>query len=295
MRFYSWTLFRYLSTRFVSSIFLAFAGIMSLAFIVDLVETMRDVAGRDGIGLGLTIRMSLLKMPGLAEQILPFTVLLAGIWTFTRLTRTSELVVARAAGVSVWQFLMPALAIGVLMGVFLVTVFNPLSASMSANFNTLYARYVDGQTSQIQLRKTGLWLRQGDGKTQDVVHAREVDGENLELKEVIFISYGDGDRFTGRIDAASARLGDKRWLIEEAYVTDRDQTSTYHAAYEVPTSLDLEDLEDSFAAPETISFWDLPRFIEMAENAGFSATKHRLHWHSVLSQPFLLCAMRIIA
>lgn len=291
----SWTLFSYFGSRFGMNILMVFAGIMSLVMIVDLVETSRDVAGKEGIDFVLTVQMSLLKMPGLAQELLPFTLLLGAIWTFTRLTRSSELVVARAAGVSVWQFLAPALGIGLLIGLFVVTVFNPLSASTTSAFNVLYAKHVDGASNRVQISKSGLWLRQADGENQSVVHALEVDGENLELNEVIFILYRGADEFAGRIDAQRAVLEPGRWRLENAYVSQGNETSVFHPSYEVATSLSLSDIEDNFAKPETISFWDLPRFIALAEAAGFAADQHRLHWHSILSMPFLLCAMVLIA
>ena len=44
------------------------------------------------------------------------------------LSRSSELVIVRASGVSVWQFLQPALLVGLLIGIFAITVYNPLAA-----------------------------------------------------------------------------------------------------------------------------------------------------------------------
>ena len=43
-----------------------------------------------------------------------------------------------------------------------------------------------------------------------------------------------------------------------------------------------------------MSFWDLPSFIETLEKAGFSAVRHRLHWHNLLAAPLLMCAMVLI-
>jgi lipopolysaccharide export system permease protein len=54
-------------------------------------------------------------------------------------------------------------------------------------------------------------------------------------------------------------------------------------------------IEESFASPSTISFWELPRFIANAENAGFSARRHRIYWYSLLSLPVLLSAMVFMA
>ena len=45
-----------------------------------------------------------------------------------------------------------------------------------------------------------------------------------------------------------------------------------------------------------MSFWELPQFIGVLEKAGFSAVRHRLHWHSLFSFAFaFLCAMVLIA
>ena len=62
----------------------------------------------------------------------------------------------------------------------------------------------------------------------------------------------------------------------------------------LPTRLTRARILESFAAPETISFWKLPGFIETMEASGFSAARHRMHWQSQLSTPLLLAAMVLI-
>ena len=59
-----------------------------------------------------------LRLPYIAMQILPFAVLLGGILCFWRLTRSSELIVARAAGVSAWEFLAAPMLCALLLGAF---------------------------------------------------------------------------------------------------------------------------------------------------------------------------------
>jgi len=44
-----------------------------------------------------------------------------------------------------------------------------------------------------------------------------------------------------------------------------------------------------------MSFWHLPSFINMLEQAGFSAIRHKLYWNSLLAQPFLLGGSVLIA
>ena len=49
--------------------------------------------------------MALLKVPTMVEKAIPFSALLGAMFAFWRLNRHHEFVVARAAGVSIWQFL----------------------------------------------------------------------------------------------------------------------------------------------------------------------------------------------
>ncbi len=84
--------------------------------------------------------------------------------------------------------------------------------------------------------------------------------------------------------------------MKDAYEwrVERDQIE-HIDALSVPTNLTSRKIEESFAQPDTMSFWALPSFIALLENSGFSATKHRLYFDSLLAQPFLLCAMVLIA
>ena len=61
------------------------------------------------------------------------------------------------------------------------------------------------------------------------------------------------------------------------------------------TTLTPRKIEESFASPDTMSFWDLPGFIELLEQSGFPAQRHRLHFNVLLARPFLLCAMVLVA
>ena len=101
----SLTLSKYLSRHFLFwlvSVFFAFTGI---ALILDTVELMRRASGKEEATMDIVIMMSVLKLPFMIHSLLPFIILFGALLAFWRLARTNEVVVARAAGISVWQFL----------------------------------------------------------------------------------------------------------------------------------------------------------------------------------------------
>ncbi len=287
----------YIGRQFLVGVAMVFLIFVATIFVFDAVEMMRRGSGpgRELATLGVLLQMAMLRIPFMAQKILPFAALVAGLWTFARMTRTHELVVARSAGVSVWQFLLPNLVLALILGIFVMTVFNPLSAAMVSRYEQMDAKYLRGKSSLLALSPSGIWLRQNDGDRQSVIHAQHLSQEDLTLHDVIIFHFQENDQFTGRIDADEARLEDGRWALMDAVLTGPDQPAQFRDTYEVPTKLTINQIEDSFAPPETLSFWALPAFIDVLEASGFSAVRHRLHWHSLLSGPLLLCAMMLIA
>ncbi|MFM2128683.1 MAG: hypothetical protein RL477_229, partial [Pseudomonadota bacterium] len=98
------TLSIYIAKRFFSGFLIILGAIAAIVFLIDIVELLRRGAGRPEVTFNLVLQLALLKLPHMVEKLIPFATLFGGLYTFWRLTRTSELVVARAAGVSVWQF-----------------------------------------------------------------------------------------------------------------------------------------------------------------------------------------------
>src|SRR5258708_39690712 len=54
-------------------------------------------------------------------------------------------------------------------------------------------------------------------------------------------------------------------------------------------------MKDALGEPDTISFWDLPRMIELADQAEIAANRFRMQYQVLLARPLLLLAMVLIA
>jgi lipopolysaccharide export system permease protein len=289
------TLSRYLGRQVLLGIGLVLFGLAVAALVVDTVELLRRTYGRPGVQLGTVLLMTLLHLPFLVQKLMPFGVLFGTMLTFQRLTRSHELVVARAAGVSVWQFLFPALLVALGLGVFAVVAFNPLAAVLMARFEALDRALLAQPASLIAVAPGGLWLRQPDGDGGEVLfHARQMNPDTAMAEKVVVFSFAADSKFAGRIDAPRAHLRDGSWELHDALISEVDGSSRVEHLLRLPTDLTPYRIQESFAAPETLSFWDLPTFVEELEAVGFSAREHRLYWHGLLALPLLLAAMLLI-
>jgi lipopolysaccharide export system permease protein len=277
----------------------AATGVISLVILlIDFVEVSRTVGVRAEIGFNQILGLTLLQTPSLILILLPFAFLFGVLGAFVNLNRRSELIAMRAAGVSAWRFIFPAAVAAAVIGVFTVTVLNPVTSSMSARFEQ--ARDSLMQDS-LPIGPKEIWLRQGDMHTQVVIRARASDDDHgtLRLSRVsLFISQQNGKRgllFSRRIEAAQARLLPGRWLLTGAQDATPGAVALRYDTLEIPSTLDGRTALERFASPAAVSFWGLWTAIDRTEQAGFSATGYRLQLQDLLAAPLLYAAMSILA
>jgi len=291
------TLSIYLALRFLAS----FAGVLGLvAFLIvlfDMIELLRSTINYDDVGAGTLLGMALLKLPNTVQDALPFVVLVAMMFALYRLARHHELVVIRAAGVSVWQMLAPVLLVVGFLGVINLTLINPFAAGMYQSYESMAGTLIHRKQAALDVGAGGLWLREVRGDEAAVVHARTViqHGEILDLGDITILEMGGGEKFLRRFEAASGQLAGGAFQLATVWEMKPGEVAVFHEHYALPTRITLGEVQESFAAPETMTFWDLPKFIAFSEAAGFSAIAHRMYWQSLLASPFLLCATVLVA
>ncbi len=293
----SQTLSFYIGRNFLYSFCAVFAVFLGIIYLFDTVELLRRASSHDNVGIGLIFQMGLLKLPFMGQQVFPFAVLFGGMAAFWRLTRSSELVVTRAAGVSAWQFLLPVLLVAFLLGLLKISTFNPLASAMLTKYDRINKTLLKGQSNLLAVSQSGLWLRQASGKNQSVIHAPKISlmKNEIKLSDVTIFVYQGANKFKSRINAASGDLEDGFWHLKKVWIHEEDNPAVFKKEHWLETDITLNNIHENFSPPETTSFWDLPDFIANMERAGFSALRHRLYWHSLLAAPLLLCAMVLIA
>ena len=291
------TLARYFSARFFAAMVAMFLICCVLIFFVDFIEMLRR-AGKYSTDIPgiLLVWITLLRLPSFSELTLPFAVLIGTIAIFLMLSRSSELVVLRAAGVSVWQFTLPAILVAFVLGILFVLLYNPVAAAARAEAERIYAvAFGKGESLLKSSGRSGSWLREDGVDGPSVLHALQVLNQGLELNGVTAFQYDAEHALTERIEAKRAVLKNGRWELEDAWVSVVGEEPAYHERYLLSTYLTPTQVQDSLGTVQSISFWELPNFIQIAERAGLPATQYRVQYQLLLSRPFLLVTMVLIA
>lgn len=322
---------RYIAWRVFTGILLAFFIVTSIILLVDFVEATRNI-GDDGVFSLMEIGgLTLLKIPQLIEETIPFVVLFGVMGALYSLNKRSELVVLRASGLSAWRFLRPAVFVSGSIGLIWALVFNPLAARSMAKHQTILGTAAlniqNNSSTETRLKLSrafqpkDIWLREGSQSGQVVIRGTLLEPSSPRLHNVTFYYYETAAQtqpsqqaeispkdstfaenikneaqFSRRIDARTAVLSPAGyWTLRNVISNTNKGRIDHDLSRSIPTKLNLQDLHDQSRSQLKTAFWSLPSEISQAEAAGFSTVGLRLQWHKLLALPLTLIALTVIA
>ena len=289
------TIGRYFAGKFVVSAVGVFASIFLLLVLVDYIEMVRKTSGLASASAIMVAETSLFRVPQLLEKMMPFCVLIGAMTCYLGLSRRLELVVARAAGVSAWQFVAPALASAILIGTLSTVVYNPVSANLSELSKRMEAELFGSAPGGGVQDAAGFWLNQINSDGQVIINAARSERQGGRLTGLTLFRFDTNNQFKERMEAREATLEDGHWLFKTVRRFSLDSPPVDQDSWELPTTLTQAQVRNSFSTPETVSFWQLPTYIRSSESSGFATAGYRLQYQKLLAQPFLLAAMVMLA
>jgi lipopolysaccharide export system permease protein len=288
-----WTLGRYFFFRYVTITFWFFVGLLALIFLIDFTELSGRTTGLPGFTYGTAVAISGLRMPMIMLQTVPFVGLFSAMATLVSLNRRYELVIARSAGVSAWQFLLPCCIGALLFGILSVGAINPLAAHAFSLSERIETQLRSGKSNQVSSDATP-WIRQKTSTGDTIIGARAILNQGLEMADVVFFILDPKGNIVERKDAARAYLRDGYWELQDVK-TFQNGTIRSATSDRVPTNLKAEFVQERLARPETIPFYELPGKVEVARSFGLKANAFAMQFDSLVALPFLLVAMTLIA
>jgi lipopolysaccharide export system permease protein len=229
-----------------------------MVMLIAFVDIARNVGTRADVGFAELLYLTILQAPATILVLTPFIFLFGTLGAFVGLNRRSELIAMRAAGVSAWRFIMPAATAAFVMGLLTITLLNPLTSAMTAQFEVSRDAMME---NYLKTAPKGTWLRQGDDKTQIVIRARardQVDG-SVRLRGVSLFVYTLNTKgvmeFSRRIEANEARLEPGFWrLIGVREATPGAGRSAPTACRSPPTSTTAPPRSGS-TTPQAVALW----------------------------------------
>ena len=266
----------------------------ALGFIVNLFEEINFFKDFD-VGIEVPIILSVLYVPNLLYNALPFVILLSGIWFFQKIKKTDEIIAMKVSGMSNFSVIMVPSIISVILGVFVVTSINPITSVLVKKYETIRGSYEKEQNYLAAITVNGIWIKEKNFGKNYIIRSQNLDNQSLINLTIYEFDYNNN--FLKRIEAKSADISSLNWKLKDAKIIDKDgkivskniDNLSYQSMY------DIKKIKSLYSNLDTISFWNLEKEIELLEERGYSTDEMRSKFQRSLAFPFFLLSMILLS
>jgi lipopolysaccharide export system permease protein len=275
---------------------------LSLFFFIDFVDELSDV-GKNGYGVVHAALSCLLELPGHFYELLPISVLIGTIFALARLAQSSEYTILRTGGLGPWRALGLLSLLAVAFAVLNFVVGDYIAPWSEREAVALKASFKGGR----ELGRTGAWLkdthRTSDGREVNVsVNVKRTTPDGV-LEGVRIFEFNGNSQLVTRVAARSARIGDGKWSLEDAVITewpadDGDAAvvrERRQAKAQWPTSLSAGVVAAAVlpvATMSTIELWRYSRHLSSQEQA---SQRHSIQFWKKALYPLACLVMVALA
>jgi lipopolysaccharide export system permease protein len=290
-----WTLALYFARRFTFMVLAIFFFFLLLIGSITYLEYLNRAIQAQNFDATQVLLLTVYRVPSICEDVLPFTTLFGSIAAFVVANRRLEIVIARAAGISAWQFLLPACIVGLFIGVVSTTIYNPISAVLRTWADEVQAHLLSTGPSPADDSSGPVWLRQAAEGRESIIGAVHSYEHGMALAGVTAFVFEENGQFRERVDSQDAHFAESEWQLEKATITAPNRVPKQVKVYHLPTELSPGQVRQAFDNIDAISFWELPKLIEASNRARVSATRYELRYDRLLSRPIVLLSMVLLA
>lgn len=279
----------YIGTTVFNAIALVLLVIVAIEAIGEFVDQLGDARG--DYGLVEIFFYVVLSLPQTLYDFIPLAALIGALMGLGVLANSSELVVMRAAGVSimaiVWSVMRPALVF-IAMGLFLGEYVTPTSEQYANSRRALAQGYGNAMDEQ-----RGVWHREGN----QFMYFNVVL-PNGKLFGITRYTFDDQGKLLQSSFVESAIYQDGYWFEQDADITRFTGFGTESKHYETRrwnTDLSPELLNVLVLEPEELPLYRLHNYTQYLDKQGLeSADYHLAFWHKVL-QPLATFSLVMVA
>lgn len=256
---------RYIARAIVGGTMLSLFVFGSLFAFISFVSELQHV-GMNNYGALQALIYVLLNLPQLLYQVFPSAMLLGGLLSLGGLASTSELVVMRAAGISISRITLAVLKAGFFLIVIVVLLGEFLAPETISAAKTMRAEALEGRVLTGDRR--GLWSKYGE----NFVYIGTVLPD-VQLRDVIVYELDENHQLKKTTHAGQAHYDDVNdvWRLQDvtnSEISRESVRSTKNAAETWPAMVSTSLFNVLNLEPEDMSateLWQYSRYLDENE------------------------------
>ena len=285
---------RYVAKQYLKLVVLSFVGLLGIFYIVTFLE-IYDRLLRGDTTLDMVLEYFWYATPQWVYYVLPISALVATLVTVGLFTKTSELTVMKACGISLYRVSLPLFAFAMLWSGTLFGMSESFLADANRQANELRRVIRGGSPEYVDILQRR-WLMGEDGTIYNYGH---FDPTAVTLDRVTAYRFAEDEwRLAERVFAGAA-AHESEWQGRDVWAREFGEDRS-PGAFETSAQLSLPLAPpESFAAEpkdaERMNYRELERYIADLSASGEDVVPLRVELQRKLSFPFVTLILTLIA
>lgn len=275
---------RYIGRAILEASLIALLVLLGMQSFIEFIGELSDI-GTHNYGVLQALMYVPLQLPGDLYQFFPIAALVGVVMGLGRLASSSELIVMRAAGISILRILMAVFKIGIIMLVVVTLAGEWLAPHWQA---AAEKRKIQALTGQSSLTQFGTWVRDGD----NFIHINIINPDNS-IRGVMRYQF-DNHRLLRASYAETGQYKHGHWTfhnISESEINDQKIGSQHFAEQHWDITFNPRFLKMTTTDPNKISLPKLYQYIQYLKENAQSSNQVEFHFWKRIFQPLATLIM----
>lgn len=257
-----------------------------LVLFLNLLEISR-ILEKENTTLGFFLLLSLLKLPTIISEIIPFVVILSIAFLFKNLITNNELISIRNMGFSILDIFKPIAIAIFLFGLFILLFINPVAANFENNFNTLTSKKYPNMYS-IKFINEGMWIKNiSDDNNKNYINISKINLDNMNAEEIKILNINN--KFNKIIIAEKGEIIDKIFKLQNVSILNINNDKFEKVEfYNLILNFDKSNIIDSILNFKFIPFYKYKKHVNNLKKFNLHSSEVSLYYLSEIFKPIFL-------
>ena len=257
-----------------------------LVLFLNLLEISR-ILEKDDTRLGFFLLLSLLKLPTIISEIIPFVVILSIAFLFKNLITNNELISIRNMGFSILDIFKPIAIAIFLFGLFILLFINPLAANFENNFNNLTSIKYPNMYS-IKFINEGMWIKNiSEDNNKNYINISKINLDNMNAEEIKILNINN--KFNKIIIAEKGEIIDKIFKLQNVSILNINNDKFEKVEfYNLILNFDKSNIIDSILNFKFIPFYKYKKHVNNLKKFNLHSSEVSLYYLSEILKPIFL-------
>ena len=282
----------YLSKVFTSTLLKTFIVFLSLAFILNIFEEINFFKDLE-VSITLPIFLTFLNIPSVLFDIFPFIFLITAQFAFIKLMDQNEINVLKNFGLDNLKIIKILSVLSFLIGLAIITIYYNFSSSLKYSYLNLKNSYAKDNKYLAVITENGIWIKDQTAEKINIINANNF--KNKILYGVDIIQFDKNFNFKKNIIAQEIVIDDKTWLIKDALISNAKGQLNNIKNFKLETNLNYNDVSSLYSNLSSLNIFELNNLRKKYENINYSSTEVNSAIQKLVSFPFYLTVMTILA